>query len=88
MVCSHVHGEAARSRNFLQLALSTRRPAQVIQPPDDLEHRGECDLADPISQALVWPITKVYVQVEVAIKLDFVRFGESGRVFGCCYLFG
>lgn len=88
MIRSHVHGEAARTGNFLQLTLSARRPAQVIQLPDDLEHRGECDSANPRSQALVWSITKVYVQVGVAIKPDLVRFGENSRVFGCCSLLG
>jgi hypothetical protein len=60
--------------------LTSRSTPEVVQSPDYLEHRGQPCLANPYSQALVRPETKMSIKVHVTVKLDLIWVRKRGGV--------
>lgn len=72
----HVHKEATRSRDPLQLTLRPRSSADISMLENRAEHLGETGLGGVASKTGVWSQAKVDIGVQWSTRVDLVRIGE------------
>lgn len=79
---------AAFSWNLFELPLGSRRPPEVVQSTDDLEHRHQSHPAGVFAQACMRSKTIVNVGIKVSGDVDFVRIRKDCGVTICLHLNG